>query len=187
MSHIHVDTERTIDAKPEIVYDTLVDYRWKRPRILTANFVDYNVGKGGQGAGTEIHYRLHAARRVRSYAMQVEEPRKGQVITERDRNSSLVTTWTLTPIDNGEHTIVQVVSEWEGGTGVGGFFERTFAPLGLSKIYSEILSNLAALLQAPQTALQERPAARLNLPVLIGGAVVVVGVATVLVLRNQQK
>jgi len=36
-------------------------------------------------------------------------------------------------------------------------------------------------------ALQERPAARPNLPLLIGGAVVVVGVATVLVLRNQQK
>ena len=187
MSHIHVKVEQIIHAKPEVVYETLADYRWKRPRILTANFVDYNVGKGGQGAGTEIHYRLHAARRVRSYAMQVEEPHKGQVITERDRNSSLLTTWTLTPIDDGEHTKVQVASEWEGGTGVGGFFERTFAPLGLSKIYTEILSNLATLVQPPQTALQERPSSKPGLPLLIGGAVAVVGVATVLVLRNQQK
>ncbi len=188
MSHIHVKAEQIINAKPEVVYETLSDYRWKRPQILTPNFLDYTVGKGGQGAGTEIHYRLLAARRERSYSMQVEEPLKGLIITERDRNSSLVTVWTLTPGEDGQLTKVQVNSEWEGGTGVGGFFERTFAPLGLSKIYREILSNLATMVQAPQTALEKSSASRPALPLLIGGAIVVTaGIAAVLLLRNQQK
>ena len=188
MSHIHVKSERIINAKPEAVYEVVTDYRWKHPQILTPNFLDYTVGRGGQGAGTEIHFRLRAARRERSYAMLVEEPLKGQVITESDRNSSLVTTWKLTPIEDGQRTKVQVTSEWEGGTGVGGFFERTFAPLGLSKIYSQILSNLATMVQPPQMALEESTASRPNLPLLVGGAVAVTaGIAAVLLLRNQQK
>ena len=188
MSHIQVQSERIINAKPEVVYETLADYRWKHPQILTPNFLDYTVGKGGQGAGTEIHFRLRAARRERAYSMQIEEPLKGQVITESDRNSSLVTTWTLTPIEDGQRTNVQVSSEWEGGTGVGGFFERTFAPVGMRNIYGEILSNLATMVQPPQTALEESSASRPGLPLFIGGAVAVTaGVAVVLLLRNQQK
>lgn len=189
MSHIHVRAERTINAKTEIVYETLTDYRWKRPQILTSNFLDYTVGKGGQGAGTEIHYRLRAARRERPYTMQIEVPLKGLAITERDRNSSLLTTWTLMPIGNGERTKVRLDSEWEGGTGVGGFFERTFAPLGLKNIYGEILSNLAGLVQPPQTALEQSTASKSALPLLIGGAAIVTAgiAAAVLLLRNQQK
>jgi hypothetical protein len=188
MSHIHVKAERIIHAKPEVVHETLSDYRWKRPLILTPNFIDYTVGQGGRGAGTEIHYRLRAARRERSYSMQVEEPLKGLIITERDRNSSLVTVWTLTPVEDGQLTKVQVNSEWEGSTGVGGFFERTFAPLGLSRIYSTILSNLATKVQPPQTGLEESSNSRPALPLLIGGAVAVIaGIAAVLLLRNQRK
>jgi hypothetical protein len=81
-----------------------------------------------------------------------------------------------------------VDSEWEGGTGVGGFFERTFAPLGLRNIYGEILSNLAGLLQPSSTALEEGRPSRPALPLLIGGiAVAAAGIAVVLILRNQQK
>ncbi len=32
---------------------------------------------------------------------------------------------------------------WEGGKGIGGFFEKTFAPLGLRRIYTEISGKLA--------------------------------------------
>ncbi len=187
MSHIHVKVERTIDAKAETVYETLTDYRWKHPQILTSNFVDYTVGKGGQGAGTEIHFRLRAAGRERPYTMLIEEPIKGVAITERDLNSSLVTTWTLTPIGNGEGTKVRIDTEWEGGTGVGGFFERTFAPLGMKNIYTEILSNLAGLVQPSQTALEPSTASKPILPILIGGAAAVTAIAAVLILRNQQK
>ncbi len=79
--------------------------------------------------------------------MIVKEPLKGWVITESDQHSSLVTTWTLSPEDDGLRTRVRVDSEWEGGTGVGGFFERTFAPMGLRRIYNSMLISLNGLLR----------------------------------------
>lgn len=147
MSHIHVMSERVVDAQPEVVYEALTDYKVRRPQILTPNFLNYTVKQGGRGAGTEITYRLRAARRERLYHMLVKEPLKGWVLTESDQNSSLVTTWTLSPEEDGLRTRVRVDSEWEGSTGVGGFFERTFAPLGLRRIYDSMLASLTGLLR----------------------------------------
>lgn len=147
MGRIHVESERIVNARPEEVYEILKDYKEKRPQILTPNFLDYTVEKGGKGSGTVVRYRLQAARRERPYQMVVDEPVKGKVITERDTNSSLVTTWRLAPLGDGRQTKVHVESEWEGGKGVGGFFERTFAPLGLRRIYRQMLDLLAPQVQ----------------------------------------
>ncbi|HLH61219.1 MAG TPA: SRPBCC family protein [Ktedonobacteraceae bacterium] len=147
MSHIHVKSEQVIDASPEEVYVALKDYKQKRPQILPPNFVDYAVEKGGVGTGTVVDYCLKAGGRERPYKMQVDETIKGKVITERDTNSSLVTRWSLLPLKEGKQTQVSVTTEWEGGSGIGGFFERTFAPMGLRRIYGSMLSKLADLLQ----------------------------------------
>ncbi len=164
MSRVHAQSERVITAKPERVYTTLIDYQNQRPSLLPSNFLDYTVEQGGIGEGTVIRYRLQAAGRERPYRMQIAEPIKGQVLTEKDTNSSLITTWTLTPVQDGEQTKVRLASEWEGSSGVGGFFERIFAPLGLRRIYAELLSRLAQKVpnsQENSTAmetLEERPA-----------------------------
>ncbi|MBO0783061.1 MAG: SRPBCC family protein [Ktedonobacteraceae bacterium] len=147
MSHISVTSERVIAVRPDHIYRVLVDYKHKRPKMLPPDFVDYAVEKGGKGPGTEVRYRLQAGGRERSYHMHVEEPVKGRVITERDCKSSLVTTWRLAPLDGGEQTRVSVTSEWEGGQGVQGFFERTFAPFGLSRIYQSMLTMLMLMTQ----------------------------------------
>jgi hypothetical protein len=39
---------------------------------------------------------------------------------------------------------VTVESSWVGGGGIGGFFERLFAPMGLRRVYGEMLQRLAA-------------------------------------------
>src|SRR5258708_16680352 len=101
MNRVYAQSERVITAKPEEVYATLIDYQNKRPSILTPNFVDYSVEKGGMGEGTMIRYRLQAAGRERPYRMRVAEPVKGQVLTESDTNSSRVTTWTPPPLKPG--------------------------------------------------------------------------------------
>jgi len=142
MSQVFVKSERTIPASPEAVYTALADYKTKRPLILTPNFLDYKVENGGQGSGTVVSYRLRAANRERAYRMRVDEVVRGKELMERDRNSSLVTTWKLSPQDNGRQTRVQVTTEWQGSSGVGGFFERTFAPLGLHRIYDQMLAML---------------------------------------------
>ncbi|HEY3992224.1 MAG TPA: SRPBCC family protein [Ktedonobacteraceae bacterium] len=149
MSHIFVRSERVIDASPATVFQTLADYETKRPRILPPNYLDYTIEKGGKGNGTIIRYRLHAAGRERPYEMHVEETVKGQVLTERDKGSSLVTRWCVLPISGGQKSKVSVESDWEGSSGIGGFFERTFAPLGLRRIYKDILIALALMAQPP--------------------------------------
>ncbi|HTK07454.1 MAG TPA: SRPBCC family protein [Ktedonobacteraceae bacterium] len=143
MAHIQVKSERLVNASPENIYAALIDYVNKRPQILTANFMDYSVEKGGHGKGTIIRYRLHAANRERDYRLRIDEPVKGKIITEQDTNSTLVNTWTLAAANSG--TRVSVITEWEGGHGVKGFFERTFAPMGVKSIYSSVLDALDQL------------------------------------------
>jgi uncharacterized protein YndB with AHSA1/START domain len=152
MSRIHVEVERIVDAPPEEVYSFLADYRDKRPIILTRNFLDYRVEQGGRGAGTMIGYRLQAGRRERAYHMRVEELPGGHSLIERDMDSSLVTTWTVIPAASGRQSRVVVTTEWEGSGGVGGFFERTFAPMALRSIYTRMLERLAQALTGTAAA-----------------------------------
>ncbi|GCE27419.1 hypothetical protein KDA_29030 [Dictyobacter alpinus] len=146
MSRVFAREERIINAQPEKVYAILSDYKVQRPKLLTPNFFDYTVEKGGKGSGTIISYLLRAANRERVYRMHVDEAVRGSVLTESDDNSSLITTWSLAPLNNGSKTRVRVTSEWDGATGVKGFFERTFAPLGLKRIYGSMLDSLSGLL-----------------------------------------
>jgi hypothetical protein len=44
----------------------------------------------------------------------------------------------------GAGSSVSIESSWDGAGGIGGFFERTFAPMGLRRIYSQMLDKLAA-------------------------------------------
>jgi hypothetical protein len=180
MSKIQVKSERVVNAKPEEVFDVIKDYKEKRPLFLTSNFLDYQVEKGGKGDGTVVRYRLQAAKRERPYRMQVNELVKGQAIQERDTNSSLVTTWMVSPLEGGRQSKVSVVTDWEGGKGVGGFFERTFAPLGLSRIYDHMLDQLTPLVQ-PGTSIEPAQKRIPVVPVALvaAGAVCVVGIAVI--------
>lgn len=174
MSKVHATSERVIDASPDKVYAILADYSEQRPRILTENFLDYRVEQGGKGDGTVISYRLQAAGRERTYRMQVEEFVKGQAILEKDSNSSLTTTWSIFPHDSGERSRVRIATEWDGSQGVGGFFERTFAPGGLQRIYDQMLNLLEAVVtgQSRAVALEKQSSSRLSKPLLLAGATV---------------
>jgi len=185
VSHIHVKKERIIDASPEVVYDALADYKGQRKQVLTPNFLDYTIERGGRGSGTMLRYRLQAAGRERPYHISVQEPVKGQVLVERDTNSSLVTTWSVTPVKDGRQSKVSVESDWTGGNGVKGFFERTFAPLGLRRIYDTILSRLERQVQPGTVKDEKKKGLRLGLgiPFLIVGSLSTAAI----VLRYMQK
>ena len=64
----------------------------------------------------------------------------GRTVIEKDQNSSMVTNWTVAPAGPGSS--VTMKTSWQGAGGVGGFFEKTFAPIGLRKIQAEVLGNL---------------------------------------------
>ncbi|MEC4016933.1 SRPBCC family protein [Streptomyces sp. H27-D2] len=142
MAQVEATTERIIAAEPEEVIDALADYTDTRAKLLPEHFSEYEVLEGGSGAGTVVHWKLQAtSKRVRDCLLDVTEPTTGQLV-ETDRNSSMVTTWTVTPAGEGKARAV-ISTVWNGAGGVGGFFERTFAPKGLGRIYDAVLAKLA--------------------------------------------
>jgi hypothetical protein len=116
--------------------------REHHPRVLPPAFSDFEVESGGVGAGTVTRFTLNTGGRSRSYRMQVAEPEPGRVLTESDTESTLVTTFTVEPAENGSR--VQISTTWEGAGGIGGFFERTFAPRVLRRLYADELERLDA-------------------------------------------
>ncbi|MFD7026801.1 SRPBCC family protein [Streptomyces sp. NPDC059917] len=143
MAQVEATTERIIAADAETVFDALADYSGTRGKLLPEHFSEYEVREGGDGEGTLVHWKLQAtSKRVRDCLLEVTEPTDGQLV-EKDRNSSMVTTWTVTPAGEGSSRAV-VSTVWNGAGGIGGFFERTFAPKGLGRIYDSVLANLAA-------------------------------------------
>jgi len=140
MGTIHVSAERSVDAAPEVVYGYLADMREHHPRFLPPAFADFQVESGGVGAGTVTRFKVNAGGRSREYRMQIAEPEPGRVLTESDTNSSLVTTFTVDP--EGSRSRVRISTTWDGAGGIGGFFERMFAPRVMRGIYADELDRL---------------------------------------------
>jgi hypothetical protein len=144
MATVTARASRALDAPPERVLEFLRDYREGRPRILTDNYTAYRVEQGGHGRGTVIGFHFAAGGRERDYRLSVEEDGGG--LFERDQLSSFVSRWTVAP--EGAGTQVTLESSWQGAGGIGGFFERTFAPMGLRRIYGAVLDKLADAVSA---------------------------------------
>lgn len=140
MAEIRVSAEQPIAAPADRVYRLIADYAQHHQHFLPPAFSEYAVEKGGVGAGTIVRFRMTTGKRSRAYRMQVAEPRPGAVLTESDTASSLVTTFTVTP--SGDGCRVRIETVWQGSGGVGGFFERTFAPRVLRALYSDELTRL---------------------------------------------
>ena len=84
--------------------------------------------------------------RVIDAPVDVVESVDGSLV-ERDANSSMVTTWLVEPVEAGRSK-VRTITTWNGASGIGGFFERTFAPKGLARIYDDVLANLEQVVRA---------------------------------------
>ena len=141
MAQVEATSERVVAADAEAVFDALADYSGTRAKLLPEQFSEYEVREGGDGEGTLVHWKLQAtSKRVRDCLLEVTEPTDGELV-EKDRNSTMVTTWRVTPAGEGKSRVV-VTSTWNGAGGIGGFFERTFAPKGLQRVYGEVLTRL---------------------------------------------
>lgn len=141
MSQIHVLTEAQVPASADVVRKALQDYATIRPRILTDEYREYRVLEGGEGDGTVAAWTLQATKkRSRDVIAEIDVTSAGDVV-ERDRNSTLVTTWRTEPLTDST-SMVKIETTWQGAGGVGGFFERTFAPNGLRAIHSRVLAKL---------------------------------------------
>src|SRR5689334_10063089 len=133
MAKIVVSAERTVEAPADAVYRYVSDMREHHPHYLPPAFSDFQVESGGTGAGTVTRFKVTAGGR-----------------TESDTGSSLVTTTTVSP--QGGASLVRISTSWNGAGGIGGFFERMFAPRAMRALYTDELERLDAY------ARQQRPA-----------------------------
>ena len=140
MSELRVMAERAIGAPAEVVYRCIADFDRHHRHFLPPAFSGFRVEEGGVGAGTVHSFTMTASGRARSFRMRVAEPEPGRVMTEADERSSTVTTWVVTP--EGPGCRVRVETRWQGAGGVGGFFERLFAPRVLRRLYLDELERL---------------------------------------------
>ncbi len=129
-----------MDAPPATVYGYIADMKEHHPHFLPPQFSDFRVESGGVGAGTVTRFKLTAGGRTREFNTTVAEPEPGRVLTETDANSSSVTTFTVTP--HGDASQVKISCTWTGASGVGGFFERLFAPPTMRRILADELERL---------------------------------------------
>ena len=146
MATILVSAERTVDAPADAVFGYIADMREHHPHFLPPAFSDFQVESGGVGEGTITRFTVTAGGRTRQYRMKVAEPEPGRVLTESDTGSSLVTTTTVTP--QGGKSLVTISTTWQGAGGIGGFFERLFAPRAMRGLYTDELERLDGYAQA---------------------------------------
>jgi hypothetical protein len=139
---VHASAEGEVGAPAEDVYRYLADMREHHPKFLPDNFTDFVVESGGVGAGTIVRFTLKAGGRSRAMRTQVGEPEPGRTLTESDTESSAVTTFAVVP--RGATCHVTISTTWQGAGGIGGFFERLFAPRAMQAIYRDELRRLDA-------------------------------------------
>lgn len=134
MGTVTARASTTVAAAPEAVLTVLEDLA-SRPRFLTENYTAVQVEPGNV-----LSFHFTAGGRERDY--RLVSTRSGSTIVERDELSSFANVWEVEPAGTGAK--VTLTGSWDGAGGIAGVFEGLFAPLGLKRIYAEILGKLAA-------------------------------------------
>ncbi|WP_249010463.1 SRPBCC family protein [Conexibacter sp. DBS9H8] len=136
MGKVTARASTTVHADPDTVIGLLRDYG-ARPRILTDNYSAFRVEPGDV-----LSFHFAAGGRERDYRLVSELT--GHRLTEKDELSSFTNVWEVTPAAGG--STVTLTGSWDGAGGIPGIFEGLFAPLGLKRIYAEVLTKLSAAL-----------------------------------------
>jgi uncharacterized protein YndB with AHSA1/START domain len=140
-----VSASRRIPAPPAEVYAILADYTEGHPHILpSAYFRNIEVEHGGVGAGTRIRFDMTVLGTTRTMRAEIEEPKPGRVLVERDMEGKTVTTFTLNPARDGRESDVVITTVVATRGGILGVVERMATKAFLERVYREELARLAA-------------------------------------------
>ena len=150
MARIHVRVSDTLNARPEDVYATIADYRNGHPCIVPKeNFSDLQVEQGGYGEGTVIRFKVRVLGVERVMHHRVTEPEPGRVLVEQDIEApqNVATTFTVTPVENGQKSHVEISTIIAPSPGLQGIVERLVVPMANTPIYRKELKLLEAVAQ----------------------------------------
>jgi hypothetical protein len=153
----HFEASAVIDAQPEEVYSVIANYHEGHPYIVPQEFMrGMEVESGGYGAGTVIRYHTRAFGMERPGSAVVSEPEPGHVLVETNSPSTIVTTFTVTPLDEGQRTHVTIASDWQPSTSIVGKLEQAMYPYIMRRWYPKELKLLAEVVKSKQTPASAR-------------------------------
>ncbi len=150
MGQISAKAVDVLDARPEDVYATIADYHKGHPSILPRkNLYDLQVEQGGYGAGTIIRFKARILGVEQSFHHRVSEPEPGRVLVEQDiePGQNVTTAFTVTPLENGQKSQVEICTTLNASPGLRGLVERLLVPLTNPPIYRKELKLLEAVAQ----------------------------------------
>jgi len=145
MATLTVIASRRIPAPPAEVYAIIADYTEGHPHILpSAYFRNIEVEEGGVGAGTRIRFEMTVLGTVHAMRAEIEEPKPGRVLVERDVEGKVVTAFTVNPAREGREADVTITTEIVTRGGLLGIVERMVSKAFLERVYRDELARLAA-------------------------------------------
>src|SRR5947209_8220246 len=150
MGQIKVTAAKVLDARPEDVYASIADYEHGHPHIVPQESIyDLQVEEGGYGAGTIIRFKFKALGAEFAFRQRVSEPEPGRVLVEQDIDSpqNAMTTFTVTPVENGQKSHVQIVTTMNASPGFQGLAQRILVPMINGRVYRKELKLLEAFTQ----------------------------------------
>lgn len=150
MGQIKVRAEAILDAGPEDVYAAIADYRHSHPNILPKeSLYDLQVEQGGYGAGTIIRFKMKALGTEQAFYQRVSEPDPGRVIAEQDIDSAqnVITTFTVSPVEQGQKSHVEITTTMNTSPGLRGLVERIVVPRINAQVYAKELKLLEVVAQ----------------------------------------
>jgi Polyketide cyclase / dehydrase and lipid transport len=151
MGRARAHADQLVDASPVAVYQVLADYRTHHPRIMPSPpFSDLEVETGGVGAGTVFHITVRTMGRRQRLHMRVAEPEPGQVLTETNLDTGVVTEFSVAPRNGASHSLVEMSSEWEAGGGLRGLFDRLVTPPVMGRMFAKQLRQLDQYMRSGQ-------------------------------------
>lgn len=147
MGQIKVKAAAVLEACPEEVYATIADYRQGHPNILPKeNLYDLQVEQGGYGAGTIIRFKARILGVEQSMRHRVSEPEPGRILVEQDIDSiqNEINTFTVTPLEQGQRSQVEIAIVMDASPGLKGLVERVV----ILSIFPSMLRKELKLLEA---------------------------------------
>jgi len=147
MRQIYVKADAVLDARPEVVYAAIADYRHGHPNIVPQeSFFDLQVEQGGYGAGTIHSFKFKAMGVVKTFRQRVSEPEPGRVLVEQDIDTpqNTTTTFTMIPVENGQKARVEISTTMNPTPGLTGIVERLVMPMINARVYRKELKLLEA-------------------------------------------
>jgi len=150
MRQIQVKAAAVLDARPEDVYATIADYRNGHPQILPKeSLYGLQVEQGGYGAGTIIRFKAKVLGVERAMYHRVSEPEPGRVLVEQDIDAPqhIMTTFTVTPVEQSQKSHVEIATTMDASPGLTGLVERIVVPLVNPPVYRKELKLLETVAQ----------------------------------------